>query len=37
VRDPKHNEEIFHVFRDLLLKKARTRYFQELRQVSMAE
>ena len=37
VRDPKHNEEIFQVFRELLLKKARTRYFQELRQVSMAE
>ena len=37
VRDPKHNEELFRVFRDLLLKKARTRYFQELRQVSLAE
>ena len=37
VRDPKNNEEFFRVFRDLLLKKARARYFQELRQVSIAE
>ena len=37
VRDPKHNEELFRVFRDLVMKKARARYFQELRQVSVAE
>ncbi len=37
VRDPKGNETLFRVFRDLLHKKAQTRYFQELRQVSIAE
>ena len=37
VRDPKSNEELYHTVRDLQLKKARTRYFQELRQVSVAE
>ena len=36
VRDPKANEELFVTIRDLLYKKARTRYFQELRQVSLA-
>jgi hypothetical protein len=37
VRDPKHNEELFQTIRDLLYKKARTRFFQELRQVTVAE
>jgi hypothetical protein len=36
VRDPKSNEELFVMIRDLLYRKARTRYFQELRQVSLA-
>ena len=36
VRDPKSNEELFVTIRDLLYRKARTRYFQELRQVSLA-
>jgi histidinol-phosphate/aromatic aminotransferase/cobyric acid decarboxylase-like protein len=36
VRDPKHNEELFQTIRDLLYKKARTRFFQELRSVSVA-
>ena len=36
VRDPKSNEELFVTIRDLLHKKARRRYFQELRQVSLA-
>ena len=36
VRDPKSNEELFVTIRDLLHKKARTRFFQELRQVSLA-
>ena len=31
VRDPKRNEELFQTIRDLQSKKARTRYFQELR------
>ena len=31
VRDPKRNEELFKTIRDLQQKKARTRYFQELR------
>ena len=33
VRDPKHNEELFQTLRDLLHKKARTRYLHELREV----
>jgi hypothetical protein len=36
VRDPKANEELFVTVRDLLYRKARKRYFQELRQVSLA-
>ncbi|HEX6882832.1 MAG TPA: hypothetical protein VF530_05595 [Planctomycetota bacterium] len=36
VRDPKSNEELFVTIRDLLHRKARKRYFQELRQVSLA-
>jgi hypothetical protein len=36
VRDPKANEELYVTIRDLLHAKARTRYFQELRQVSLA-
>ena len=31
VRDPKRNETLFQTIRDLQLKKARTRYFQELK------
>jgi histidinol-phosphate/aromatic aminotransferase/cobyric acid decarboxylase-like protein len=31
VRDPKRNEELFQTIRDLQVKKARTRYFQELK------
>jgi len=31
VRDPKRNEELFQTIRDLQQKKARTRYFQELK------
>ncbi|MEW6074260.1 MAG: hypothetical protein AB1726_16910 [Planctomycetota bacterium] len=37
VRDPKENETLYHVLRELLLKKARIRFFEELRQVSLAE
>jgi histidinol-phosphate/aromatic aminotransferase/cobyric acid decarboxylase-like protein len=37
VRDPKRNEILFRVFRGLLHQTAQTRYFQELRRVSMAE
>ena len=33
VRDPKNNEELFQTIRDLLHRKARTRYFQELKEV----
>src|SRR5262245_29927265 len=36
VRDPKANEQLFVTIRDLLYRKARKRYFQELRQVSLA-
>lgn len=36
VRDPKLNEQLFQTVKEILLKKARTRYFQELRQVSLA-
>jgi histidinol-phosphate/aromatic aminotransferase/cobyric acid decarboxylase-like protein len=35
VRDPKNNEELFQTLRDLLHKKARTRYLHELREVSI--
>jgi histidinol-phosphate/aromatic aminotransferase/cobyric acid decarboxylase-like protein len=31
VRDPKRNEELFQTMRDIQQKKARTRYFQELK------
>ena len=37
VRDPKRNQELFHTVRDLLLRKARTRFYQELREASVAE
>ncbi len=37
VRDPKSNESLFTVLRDLMRKKARHRYYQELRQASVAE
>lgn len=37
VRDPKHNEILFKTLRDLLRKKARRIYFQELRQLSEAQ
>ena len=37
VRDPKHNEMLFKTLRDLLRKKARRRYFQELRQLNEAQ
>ena len=32
VRDPKANETLYKTIRDLLLKKASRRYFQELRE-----
>ena len=35
VRDPKANEELFQTLRDLLYRKARTRFLQELREVSI--
>ena len=35
VRDPKRNEELFQTIRDLLHRKARTQYFQELKEVSI--
>ena len=31
VRDPKHNEELFQTIRDLQRKRARRRYYSELR------
>ncbi|MCZ6596692.1 MAG: hypothetical protein O7B99_03540 [Planctomycetota bacterium] len=34
VRDPKRNEELFQVIRELARKKARARFYQELRQAS---
>ncbi len=37
VRDPKHNETLFLTLRELLRKKARRQYFQELRQLSEAQ
>ena len=37
VRDPKLNETLFKTLRDLLSKKERRRYFQELRQLSEAQ
>ncbi len=36
VRGPKQDEELFIVVRDLLLKKARTRYFQELKATAVS-
>lgn len=36
VRDPKANEELFQTLRDLLHRKARTRFLQELREVTIA-
>ena len=36
VRDPKHNEELFKTIRDLLIKKARTRYLQELKKTAVS-
>ena len=36
VGDPKHNEELFKTIRDLLLKKARTQYFQELKTTAVS-
>lgn len=37
VRDPKDNETLFLTLRELLRKKARRQYFQELRQLSQAQ
>jgi len=37
VRDPKANEELFTAVRDVMRKKARLRYYRELRQASVAE
>jgi histidinol-phosphate/aromatic aminotransferase/cobyric acid decarboxylase-like protein len=35
VRDPKRNEELYQAIRELVLKKARYRYYQELRKASV--
>ncbi len=37
VRDPKSNEQIFKIVRDLLKRKARRRFYQELREASGAK
>ena len=31
VRDPKFNEELFHILRDLMQRKERNRFYEELR------
>jgi histidinol-phosphate/aromatic aminotransferase/cobyric acid decarboxylase-like protein len=37
VREPKDNEELFQTIKELMRKKARHRYYQELRQATVAE
>jgi histidinol-phosphate/aromatic aminotransferase/cobyric acid decarboxylase-like protein len=37
VRDPKANEILYRTVRDLMRKKARRRFYQELREASVAE